>query len=229
MPIQHVVNVVLIPRNVRIEWVPVKVNYDILANLYTRSHSPDPAPNTVRHSLTNDTVPFSWGHVNIWMARPLPGHPVALHSLTSMGYRPHVLRVSRLDVDLPEGMGAGWMTLGDVPSSPGTYLFTVTRNHVTHVVYAGLTKHLWMVTRGRLPSGESRGAQRYGRPKHAGQTRRHVNVLAAEQFRLGRVVAHWVRPFDSRPSVEDLYARLREEEEDLIVRWRLREVGWNRG
>lgn len=79
-----------------------------------------------------------------------------------------------------------------------------------------------MVTKGRLPRpAGARDGQRYGRPKYAGITRQRVNILVAAQLAAGRRVRHWLRPLP-----EPL---LREEEERLIQRWQLREVGWNRG
>ncbi len=82
------------------------------------------------------------------------------------------------------------------------------------MVYVGLTTHLWMVTKRRLPrSGGARPGQRYGRPKYAGTTRQRVNVLIADQIALRLRALHWLRPL-----AED---RLRAEEEALIRRWRL--------
>jgi hypothetical protein len=89
------------------------------------------------------------------------------------------------------------------------------------VAYVGRTEHLWMVTKGRLPGGGARGGQRYGRPRHAGATRRRVNILIAEQLRAGRVVRHWICQLPS--------AALRAEEERFITSWDLRRCGWNRG
>jgi hypothetical protein len=104
----------------------------------------------------------------------------------------------------------------------GRTSFTVVGGDAQHVAYVGLTTHLWMVTKGRLPrSGGARGGQRYGRPKYAGRIWQRVNVLIAGQIALGRRVLHWLRPL-----VEE---RLCAEEEALITRWRLRELGWNRG
>jgi hypothetical protein len=99
------------------------------------------------------------------------------------------------------------------------------------VAYVGLTEHLWMVTKGRLPgSGGARPGQRYGRPKYAGITRKRVNVAIAEQLRSGRTVRHWLRPItEPPPSREELWRRLCTEEEILIKRWDLRRTGWNRG
>lgn len=88
-----------------------------------------------------------------------------------------------------------------------------------------------MVTKGRLPDGRSRPAQRYGRPKYAGVTRQRINLLAAEQLETGHRLRHWVRPISppESDSAAALKGRLIREEEELILRWRLREVGWNRG
>ncbi len=79
-----------------------------------------------------------------------------------------------------------------------------------------------MVTRGHLPkSGGARPGQRYGRPLYAGTTRKRINMLVAAELAAGRWVQHWVRPLQN----ELLIA----EEEVLIQRWRLRQVGWNLG
>lgn len=152
----------------------------------------------------------------------LPGHPIAATALSAAGFRPLELSVSGLNVELPSGTGCEWTTIGEVPDSPGLYAFTVEDDHELRVAYVGLTEHLWMVTKGRLPGGAgARGGQRYGRPKHAGVTRMRVNILIAEQLRAGRLVRHWVLPL---PGVA-----LRAEEERLITDWDLRRVGWNRG
>jgi len=149
-----------------------------------------------------------------------PGHPVTLADLHQAGFWHLELRVTRLDVDLPAGRGCEWTTIGEVPDAPGLYAFTVEDNHQIRVAYVGLTGHLWMVTKGRLPgSGGARGGQRYGRPQHAGVTRQRVNILIAEQLRSGRIVRHWVRPLPA--------AALRAEEERLITSWNLRQAGWN--
>lgn len=139
-----------------------------------------------------------------------------------MGFIP--LDIEILDrVSLPFGeSGVNWNTIGDVPDSPGVYAFTVADDEELRVTYVGLTSHLWMVTKGRLPDGSARGGQRYGRPKHAGTTRTRVNVLVAEQLTLGRTVRHWVR---LALDVEELPAL----EESLIRKWDLRLSGWNRG
>jgi hypothetical protein len=51
------------------------------------------------------------------------------------------------------------------PAGPGLYAFTVEDDRELRVAYVGLTSHLWMVTKGRLPGGqEARGGHRYGRP-----------------------------------------------------------------
>jgi hypothetical protein len=122
-------------------------------------------------------------------------------------------------------------TVGIVPEGPGHYLFTVEDNDRMHMTYVGLTEHLWMVTKGRLPGGRgARPGQRYGRPVYAGVTRRRINLLAAEQLDLGRRVRHWVRTLAHPPAdVAATRGQLVLEEEELILLWRLRETGWNRG
>jgi hypothetical protein len=152
----------------------------------------------------------------------LPGHPITHEELASLGFSAHDIVIRATGVLLPHGPGCEWTTLGDVPDSPGLYAFTVDDGVVQHVTYVGLTTHLWMVTKGRLPrSGGARPGQRYGRPKYAGITRQRVNVLIAAELDAGRRVRHWVRPLG--PDA------LRREEERLIQQWRLRELGWNRG
>jgi hypothetical protein len=155
-------------------------------------------------------------------SRGMPGTKVTIEDLASLGLIPLELRL-RDPVELGFGqVGIAWDTLGEVPRTPGIYAFTVESDGDLRVCYVGLTTHLWMVTHGRLPEGTGRGGQRYGRPKHAGVTRQRINVLVAEQVRLGRVVTHWVKP------VDDL-AGLRLQEEGLIATWNLRLAGWNRG
>lgn len=162
-------------------------------------------------------------------AHPLPGYAVTEAELETVGFSPFTLRIDELPVLLAQGDGCNWSTLGDVPDAPGLYAFTVEADKIA-VVYIGMTTHLWMVAKGRLPrSAGARGGQRYGRPKHAGATRQRVNLLATEQMRLGRTVRHWLRPFDvaNQPNLllrQDLLA----EEERLIAMWQLRELGWNR-
>ena len=159
------------------------------------------------------------------------GTVVAEQDLVQLGFSPLALAVRRPAVSLPEGIGCDWDTVGQVPDGPGHYLFSVEHDGELRVTYVGLTSHLCMVTKGHLPpSGGARGGQRYGRPTHAGVTRRRINVLVAGEMQAGRVVRHWVRrmsvaPTDPRPVDE----RLRIEEEELIVRWKLRQAGWNRG
>jgi hypothetical protein len=151
-----------------------------------------------------------------------PGQPITAADLATVGFQPLDLQVTSLEVDLPSGLGCEWTTIGETPAASGLYAFTVEDDHQIRVAYVGLTKHLWMVTKGRLPnSGGARGGQRYGRPRHAGVTRQRVNVLIAEQLRAGRIVRHWFCPH--------LAAALRAEEERLITGWDLRRVGWNRG
>lgn len=159
-----------------------------------------------------------------------PGHPASVGHLGEEGFVPLVLDVRVLDLDLPSGRGCEWTTAGDVPRGPGLYAFTVGEDGDLRVVYVGLTEELWMVTKGRLPLGGARPGQRYGRPRYAGATRQRVNGLVGEQLRQGRLVRHWVRPLADVPADRViLRARLLELEEELIVRWDLRRIGWNRG
>jgi hypothetical protein len=154
-------------------------------------------------------------------AGALPGFAVSAPELSAAGFVPLELLIERLDVALPAGTGCEWATAGSVPDGPGLYAFTVEDDRELRVVYVGLTSHLWMVTKGRLPGGQgARGGQRYGRPRHAGATRQRVNVLIAEQVRAGHRVRHWVRPTPA--------AALHAEEERLISSWKLRQNGWNR-
>jgi hypothetical protein len=160
----------------------------------------------------------------------LPGHVTVGAELGSLGFAPLTLQI-RGTIALFAGTGCEWDTLGTVPNGPGHYLFTVEDDSAIHVTYAGLTGELWMVTKGRLPDGRSRPAQRYGRPKYAGVTRQRINLLVAEQLGLGRRVRHWIRPLNQpthqTPAATKVHLKVGEEE--LILRWRLREVGWNRG
>jgi hypothetical protein len=150
----------------------------------------------------------------------LPGHAVTDDELSSLGFSAHELKVQRVGVVLPIGTGCEWSTLGDVPESPGLYAFTVGDHEHQTVTYVGLTAHLWMVTKGRLPrGGGGRGGQRYGRPLHAGGTRVRINLLIAVEINKGHRVRHWVRPTQLE--------LLEVEEEMFIRRWRLRELGWN--
>ena len=163
-------------------------------------------------------------------APKVPGHETSEGELKSLGFAPLSLELLRTLV-LAEGISCEWNTLGVVPEGPGHYLFTVETGNEIRVTYAGLTTHLWMVTKGRLPRrGGARPGQRYGRPIYAGTTRRRINLLMAEQFGLGRSMRHWVRPLAQEPlesTAEGI--RLAIGEEELILRWRLRELGWNRG
>jgi hypothetical protein len=152
----------------------------------------------------------------------LPGHPITDDELCCLGFSAHDMVIRATGIVLPDGVGCEWTTLGDIADSPGLYAFTVDDGAIQHVTYVGLTTHLWMVTKGCLPrSGGARPGQRYGRPKYSGITRQRVNVLIAAQLDAGRRVRHWLRPLDA--------GHLRREEEALIQRWRLRELGWNRG
>lgn len=133
-------------------------------------------------------------------------------------------------VELPDGPACEWTTVGDVPKGPGLYAFTIGPDDVLRVMYVGLTEELWMVTKGRLPSGDARPGQRYGRARYAGVTRQRVNALIAPYAARGALVRHWVKPIADPPSDRaTLRALLLDEEEALITQWALRRDGWNRG
>ena len=160
----------------------------------------------------------------------LPGRLVSTSELNDEGFVPLKLEVRKLDAEYPFGRGCEWTTLGNVPKGPGVYAFTVGEDNNLHVTYVGLTEELWMVTKGRLPNGGARPGQRYGRPRYAGVTRQRINGLVGEQLVLGRLVRHWVSPIVNPLSDRaDVRGQLVLREEQLIQRWDLRLVGWNRG
>ena len=112
------------------------------------------------------------------VAEPHLGTSVASAELLSLKFAPYRLFFRTGVVSMPEGVGCEWDTIGQVPAGPGLYAFTVHAGSGdwVQVMYAGLTTHLWMVTKGTMPGGIARGGQRYGRPRHAGATRKRVNV-----------------------------------------------------
>ena len=116
--------------------------------------------------------------------------------------------------------------MGDVPDSPGLYAFSVQSPEDVHarVMFVGLTTHLWMVTKGRLPDGSSRPAQRYGRHKYAGATRVRVNREIARAHAQGLHIVHWLKPMAIDPADQPSTV-LRAAEEALISRWRLCSTG----
>ncbi len=116
-----------------------------------------------------------------------------------------------------------------MPDAPGLYAFTLERpdEPVVHVVYVGMTEHLWMVTKGTLPGGQARGGQRYGRPRHSGATRQRVNRMITRAASEGWMPRHWVKPYPAGDGAT-LRTRLRDDEAALILRWNLTEDGWNR-
>jgi hypothetical protein len=154
-----------------------------------------------------------------------PGHVLFPEQLAAAGFLPLQLRLGRMDVALPGGIGCHWDVDGDVPDAPGLYAFTLRwpDRPQRHVMYVGQTGHLWMVTRGTLPrDGGARGGQRYGRPQHAGKTRQRINLDIAWAVRVGWLPQQWVRPMPGANKAD-----LRAHEEWFISRWRLRAVGWN--
>lgn len=149
---------------------------------------------------------------------------VTRHDLTLRGFVPHKLAFRTVDFS---GRLLEWDTIGVVPDSAGLYAFVLTKDDrpgELRVAYVGKTRNLWMVTKGRLPRNSgARGPQRYGRWKHAGETRARVNGLVTRAKRSGWDVAHWL---SARP-VDDV--ALHAQEKELIQLWDLRRTGWNRG
>ena len=149
--------------------------------------------------------------------------------LTGHGFVALVLEFRPTALVLPEGAACEWTTMGDVPTGPGLYAFTIGAEDL-RVLYVGLTEELWMITKGRLPAGGARPGQRYGRPRYAGVTRQRINALIAGRLAKGETIGHWVRPLADPPSDRTaLRARLFEVEQQLISQWDLRRLGWNRG
>lgn len=161
------------------------------------------------------------------------GTPATVEELTALGFQRLSLNILRTRVQRGQVVGCDWDTVGNVPDAAGLYLFTLHRDdnpQQTRVTYAGMTTHLWMVTKGHLPRGAgARGGQRYGRPQYAGATRVRVNGLVAGAVADGWIVSHWVLPYSSVELGSAPVASLRSAEETLISRWDLRKTGWNRG
>ncbi|HQZ85616.1 MAG TPA: hypothetical protein PLB21_08340 [Actinomycetota bacterium] len=152
------------------------------------------------------------------------GTPVTIQLLSQLGFAPHSLQFLAVVDDEPH---CEWNTEGVVPNAPGVYAFVLTHPEWQgpRVTYVGMTTHLWMVTKGRLPrGGGARPANRYGRHKYAGSTRVRVNGYVASARRAGCTVSHWLSP---RPGFNE--SELKRLEGDLIAGWRLRETGWNVG
>ncbi len=146
--------------------------------------------------------------------------------LADLGFEPRSLQVVAIDVPCRGGrdvLHAKWRTTGTKVSDGGLYAFTVD----DQVMYVGMTTALEMVTHG-VKGNSARGPQRYGglandkdcRPT---QTRLRVNSLVNEQLREGRRVLHWLLPLPT--ATED---ELRHREAELIRRWNLTVLGWNR-
>jgi len=152
-----------------------------------------------------------------------PGTQVHSSDLAEMGFQKCELQILE-QVKLPTGPnGINWNTIGEIPDSAGIYAFTVEDGLELRVTYVGKTSHLWMVTKGRLPrGGGARGGQRYGRPRHAGETRKRINVETTAQIRIGRTVKHWVMTVVREENLPVI-------ESELIHLWKLRKTGWNRG
>lgn len=99
------------------------------------------------------------------MQTEMPGMPEDEGAMHGLGWLPLRLDFECKEVDLgPVGFGRKWRTADPAPAGPGLYVFTVESPGRLHVCYAGMTEHLWMVTKGRLPCGAARGGNRYGDP-----------------------------------------------------------------
>jgi len=157
------------------------------------------------------------------------GTQISRDDLRQLDFAGHALqRVPSADV--PEAGLIGWDTLGEVPRAPGLYCFVGEHGSPgdLRIFYVGMTTHLWMVTKGQLPGGVARGGQRYGRPKHAGETRRRVNGEVARMTADAWTFTHWLRAVEAPDERANIEALLRAEESRLIGIWELRKVGWNR-
>jgi hypothetical protein len=157
-----------------------------------------------------------------------PGLPTTEEALRTEGFTPLDFEFREVDLQLSFGSACEWTTKGDVPSGPGLYAFAVEAREELQVLYVGLTEELWMITKGCTPDGKARLGQRYGRPRYAGVTRQRVNALIAQHLRRGRRVRHWIRPLENvLANPTDMRHLLERTEEELISRWKLRQLGWN--
>lgn len=157
------------------------------------------------------------------------GAQVSRDDLQQLDFVEHALRHVP-SADVPESGLIGWDTGGEVPRASGLYCFVGEHSAPAdlRIFYVGMTTHLWMVTRGQLPGGVARGGQRYGRPRHAGETRRRINAEISRMTANGRTFTHWLRAVQVQDTRANIQALLRAEEARLIGIWRLRDVGWNR-
>lgn len=160
------------------------------------------------------------------MDQETPANVTDTEALLGMGYRPLGLRWHQTGYEHPlYGLCLNFDVCDPVPSAPGTYIFTIDRDAMIEVRYVGKTEHLWMVTLGKRPPNQPRGGQRYGRPRHAGDTRQWVSAGLSPQAASGLTVRQWVRPV---PSTSDLGAVLLKREREDIARWDSRRLGLNR-
>lgn len=160
----------------------------------------------------------------------VPGAPTSRSDLAQLGFLQHGLEILGPADALATGDGLSWNTLGELPAGPGLYCFVATEPTAgasLRVMYVGLSTQLSAIAAGRDPLG-ARGGQRYGRPKHAGVTRKRINAEVARLVQDGLSVTHWFSML-SVPAGQEPRAFLQRAEEELIGRWNLRVVGWNRG
>lgn len=159
-----------------------------------------------------------------------PGTPTSRAELTQLGFLKHDLQKLGPSDALSIGDGLDWNTLGPVPTGTGLYCFVAEGlpDASPRVMYVGLSTELSGIAAGIDSNGGARGGQRYGRPRHAGMTRKRINAEVSRLIQDGQTVTHWFAVLRV-PDREEPRAFLRREEEDLIVRWKLRSRGWNRG
>lgn len=160
----------------------------------------------------------------------VPGFSVSRPELCELGFLEHSLEIVGPADALATGDGMDWNTLGPTPTGPGLYCFVADElgSDSPRVMYVGLSTQLSGIAAGIDPRKGARGGQRYGRPRHAGVTRKRINAEASRLIQDGQIVTHWFAALGV-PDREDPRAFLRREEERLIVRWELRSCGWNRG
>lgn len=152
------------------------------------------------------------------------GTPVTQVELTRRDFSPFQLQFR----NGPSAQGTcEWNTLGSVPDAPGLYAFVLTdRCGYLRVTYVGFTSNLWLVTKGRLPSGASRRGHRYGRPKYATSDRSRISGLVCQAIQEGFEVGHWLSPRHFPPELE-LEVALTDARDNLIRTWRTTKHGWN--
>jgi hypothetical protein len=153
-----------------------------------------------------------------------------MEELAGLGFVKHELNIIGTSDAFAVGDGLLWNTMGELPSGPGLYCFVASEPGTTslRVMYVGLSTQLSGIAAGTDSHGNARGGQRYGRPRHAGATRKRINAEVARLVEDGQTVTHWFARL-LVPENDEPGEFLRQQEEKLILQWRLRTAGWNRG